>query len=67
MKYDMIHELTIQDVTKLEGIAYACRMDVAVAEFRDDDNSTILRLKRVILTDSDFCLSSPNTREILFG
>ena len=64
MKYDMVHEDTVKDIIKAEGIAYGCKMNVAVVEF-EADGLGIMRLKRLVLTDRDLCLSHVGTREML--
>ena len=63
--YGMVHDNTVRDLRKLEGIAHAAQMNIAVAEFvADSDNVEIMWLQRVILTDHAFCLSTPNSRTV---
>ena len=64
MKYDAVHEDTVKDIIKLEGIAHGCKMNVTVAEFIADGLG-IMRLKRAVFTDFDLCLSHPASLEIL--
>jgi len=62
---DVIHEDTILETKKLDGIEHLCRKKVAWAEFIRDELG-VMRLNRVILVSHDFNLTAPDTRSILF-
>ena len=61
----LVEKITLTDLMKLETIAHVLTMNTAVVELEAENGGEPLRLKRIILTHSDFCASCD--RKLLFG